>query len=78
MSPNEITREMAYLCIGEEINKVNTEQILYSNFRGIKYFIIGKEKVIKGESGIFCSCNQNYCWHIFKLVFDEAQALKKQ
>ena len=77
MNSSEITKEMAYLCIGEEINKLNTEQIFYEHFKGIKYFIIGNEKLICGEDGIFCSCNERYCWHVFKLVFDEKKAIKK-
>lgn len=77
MDLNGITREMIYLCIGEEINKINTEQIFYTNFKGIKYYLIGDEKIISGENGIFCSCNQRYCWHIFKFVLDEEKAIKK-
>lgn len=77
MDFKNINREMAYLCIGNEIGKLDTEPIFYNVFKGVKYFFIGNEKVIKGEKSIFCSCNQNYCWHIFKLVFDEKKAVQK-
>ena len=76
MNSDGITKEMAYLCIGDEMDNLGKEQIFYKNFKGIKYFSVGGENVIRGENGIFCSCNQSYCWHIFKLVFDEKKAIR--
>ena len=76
MNFKEVTREMAYLCIGDEIDQLDSVQIFYKFFKGIKYFLVSEEKVIRVENGIFCSCNESYCWHIFKVVFDEKKAIK--
>lgn len=70
METEGITKEMVYLCIGDELNNLNTTEISVEYFEGIKYYLIGGFSLIRGESLIHCSCNQNYCWHIFKLILD--------
>ena len=66
---------MAYLCIGDDMDRLESTNIYVYSFKGVKYFEVDLQKVIKGESVIFCSCNENYCWHIFKVLFDEKKAL---
>ena len=53
-----------------QMDKIDTEEIVYRVFKGVKLYEVGNERVIRGEKGIFCSCNESYCWHIFKVVFD--------
>jgi hypothetical protein len=76
MNYNKITREMVYLCIGDDIDLLDNAILYYKIFRGVKYFIIGNERVIFGESQVFCSCNERYCWHIFKAVLDKNKAIQ--
>lgn len=33
------------------------------SFKGIIYYKIDNEKVIKYQDKYFCSCNKNICWH---------------
>ncbi|ELA42563.1 uncharacterized protein VICG_00315 [Vittaforma corneae ATCC 50505] len=77
MDYSNITREMVYLCIGEDLELLDSSELYCTFFKGIKYFIAGTEKVIRGDSQIFCSCNERYCWHIFKVVLDEDRAIIK-
>lgn len=73
-----ITREMVYLCIGDDIEHVERSKIHVEYFKGIKYFTVCGFHIIRGESQIFCSCNESYCWHIFKLILDEDNAIHSQ
>lgn len=68
---NTITREMAYLCIGDDIELLDDASMHQETFQGVRYFVVGDNYVIRGESQTFCSCNEKYCWHIFKTVLDE-------
>lgn len=74
---NEITREMAYLCIGEDLEKIDLSELTFKVFKGIKYYLVDDYKVIEHESQLFCSCNESYCWHIFKIVLDKDKAKLK-
>ena len=74
----EITKEMAYLCIGEDIFKLSKHSLYIIDFHGIKYYEVDKQKLIKDDKRIYCSCNENYCWHVFKLIFDEKDAEPKK
>lgn len=67
---HEITKEMVYLCIGDDIQYLDYENIYYDVFKGVKYYIVENEKVLKEEEQLFCSCNENYCWHIFKVILN--------
>ena len=69
MNFEKITREMVYLCIGEDLEILDKSEIKVEYFHGIKYFIVDSHwNIIKGENSLLCSCNENYCWHIFRVV----------
>jgi hypothetical protein len=78
MNREGITNEMVYLCIGDDLEKIASTQIYARYFQGIKYYTVGQFSLIEGEAQIFCSCNENYCWHIFKLVLDGKKAIDSQ
>lgn len=78
MNEEEITKEMAYLCIGEDLNKLNEHQIYLIDFHGIKYYEVDNCKLIRNEKRIYCSCNESYCWHVFKVIFDSKKAQSRQ
>lgn len=74
VNKESLSREMVFLCIGaEDMRRLDTEIAISMAFRGLKYFTVGNERVIRGLKGfcgerVFCSCGERYCWHIFKLV----------
>lgn len=72
-----INKEMVYLCIGDDLLKIKETELFVEYFQGVKYYVVDKCKIICGEKRIFCSCNENYCWHIFKVVLDEKSAKSK-
>lgn len=74
MLKNKITREMVYLCIGEDLDLLDNAQLYYKFFKGVKYFKVDENYLICNEGQIFCSCNERYCWHVFKVVLDEEKA----
>lgn len=67
----EITKEMVYLCIGDDLKKIENTKIQIVYFQGIKYFEINEYRIIEGNEILFCSCNEKYCWHIFKVVLEK-------
>lgn len=66
--PGSVTREMVYLCIGEDMRYLQTETVTTEYFRGIKYYRVGEWSLIRGKSQIHCSCGASHCWHIFALA----------
>lgn len=73
---NGITREMVFLCIGDDLQIIDSTELKYKIFEGIKYYVVSGFKVIERENQMFCSCNYSYCWHIFKVVLDKEKAIK--
>ena len=66
---NKISREMIFLCIGNDIEKLDKSTIKKENFRGIEFYIVDdKWRIIWGSEKLHCSCNERYCWHIFKAL----------
>lgn len=69
MNNENISRELIYLCVGEEINRMDNSTVKFENFYGIRYYTVDESyQVIFGTDRIYCSCNERYCWHIFKII----------
>lgn len=73
---SKISRELVYLYIGNDLNLLDKSTLRYTVCQGIKYFLVDSHKVIHDKSEYFCSCNEKYCWHIFKVILDYKTALK--
>ncbi|KAI4292504.1 hypothetical protein PAPHI01_1778 [Pancytospora philotis] len=69
-----VTREMVYLCIGDELGLVDQSELRVHYFHGIRYYTVADAKLIRGDSRIHCSCGADYCWHIFKVLMDADKA----
>ena len=71
MNTEIISIEMAYLFIGEDIKNFKKHKLEEKYFQGIKYYETDNNKIIKNEKIYFCSCNESYCWHIFRVIFED-------
>lgn len=78
MLNKDITREMVYLCTGEDLELIDTMEIYYNSFKGVKYYTVGENRIIGNGRQLFCSCNETYCWHILKVALDESKAKRKE
>ncbi len=65
---DEITDEMIYLCIGEDFRHIKNSKVIIKYFKGVKYYTVDNFNLIANKLQIFCSCNESYCWHIFKII----------
>lgn len=77
MQNRKVTREMAYLCIGDDLELVDKTPIYMETFKGVKYYIVDDVKLICKDSYIFSSCNEKYCWHVFKVALDKENAVNR-
>lgn len=77
MNVQGISLEMAYLYVGDDVDRIKTARLYVKYFKGIKYYEVDEHMLIKSERQIHCSCNEKYCWHILKLVIDEGKAISK-
>lgn len=66
--PLRMSRETAYLCVGDELANVDASVLETHHFEGIRYYSVGGERLIAGHGRVFCSCNGRYCWHVIKVV----------
>ncbi|KAI5169193.1 hypothetical protein PAEPH01_0515 [Pancytospora epiphaga] len=73
----ELSREMLYLYIGNDINRMENSTLTVKYFKGIQYFEVDGIQLITDETRIYCACNESYCWHVFKVLVTEGKKFTK-
>ncbi|KCZ82201.1 hypothetical protein H312_00224 [Anncaliia algerae PRA339] len=63
------TLEQIYLICGEKTLEVLNYESYVTSYENIFYFVIDNNKIIEMDGSYYCSCNEEYCFHLICLFY---------